>query len=64
MTEIDLGSFEEIGYADVIRTGKSREELCRFFRKKSKELGIKIKIKHVHEHPVGSVVLDVRTGLL
>ncbi len=60
--EVDLGSFEDFGYADVVRTGKSREETCRILRKKAKELGIKIKIKHVRDHPEGSVVWDVRTG--
>ena len=56
-------AIEEIGYADVIRTGKSREELCKLFRKKAKELGIKIKINHVRKHPPkGNVILDVRTG--
>ena len=59
---IDLGRFEEIGYADVINSGKPQKEVCRLLREKAKELGVKIKIKHVRKHPKGSVVLDARTG--
>ncbi len=58
---IDLGTFEEIGYADVIHTGKSKEEVLRILRKNAKKLGITLKINHVPRHPVGSVVLDTRT---
>lgn len=58
---IDLGRFEDIGYADVIQTGMSKEETERKLREIAKKLGIKIKIKH-GEHPKGSVILDTRTG--
>ncbi len=59
---IDLGTFEEFGYADVIHNGKSRKENCRLAREVAKKLGLKIKIRHVRRHPKGSVIWDVRTG--
>ncbi len=58
---IDLGTFEEFGYADVIHTGKSKKEVLRILRKTARQLGITLKINHVPRHPVGSVVLDTRT---
>lgn len=61
---IDLGHFEDVGYADVICTGKSREETTENAKRIAKKFGIKIKIKYVDRHPVGSVVLDTRTGIV
>ncbi len=61
---IDLGRFEDVGFADVIYTGKSREEMCRVLKANAKKFGIKLKINYVPKSPVGSVVLDTRTGRL
>ena len=61
---IDLGHFEDVGYADVICTGKSREETTEDAKRIAKKLGTKLKINYVSEFPAGSVVLDTRTGIV
>ena len=46
MSEIDLGTFEEVGYADQIRTGKSREETAKDVKRIAEILGINVNIKY------------------
>lgn len=60
--KLDLGRFEDFGYAEVIQTGLSREEIEKYLRAKAKEMRVKIKIKHVYEHAKNQVVYDVLTG--
>lgn len=60
--EVDLGRCEDVGFADVIRTGRSREETTNDAKRIAKKLGIKLNINYVPEFTVGSVVLDTRTG--
>ena len=56
---IDLGRFEDFGYADVLQTGLSGDEVERRVRAKAKKLGVKVIINRT---PLKGVVLDVKTG--
>ena len=64
--KVDLGRFEDFGYADVIQTGHTKEQLIRMLEENARKLGVEIKIKVVGKHPKINgrppVIWDAKTG--